>query len=556
MHRFFSNSNTMLFGLIALIIISILGIIIFLPLFEILQKSVYSSEENLIYLERFSVYLSQPNAHTLIGNSLFVSLTTTLIIVPISFIFAYALMRSCIPLKPLFRYLALIPLLAPSLLPAISFVYLFGNQGFLKSWMGEGSIYGPLGIILGECFYVFPHVLMIILSALSLSDARLYEAAQSMGAGSIRKFFTITLPGVKYGLISATLVSFTLVITDFGVPKVIGGDFHLLATEIYKQVIGQQNFELGATVGVLLLIPSVISFGVDALLQKKQGTSIGSKFVLYRPKHALVFDSVMFIFCSVVVLLLLAILGVSIFASFVKFWPYDLSLVLKNYNFDVMDGGGWGSYINSIQLAIWSALFGTMIVFLTAYVVERSRLWTPLLMIIKLLSLIPMAVPGLVLGLGYIFFFNNASNPLHGIYGTLIILIFCTIAHFFTTSYITAVTTIKQIDVEFDDVAESMGVPFYKTFFKVTLPIALPSVLEIARYYFVNAMTTVSAVVFLYSPQTTLASVAVLNMDDAGDISAAAAMATLIVATSIGVTLAFSAVSYSVSKASQKWRQC
>jgi iron(III) transport system permease protein len=101
-----------------------------------------------------------------------------------------------------------------------------------------------------------------------------------------------------------------------------------------------------------------------------------------------------------------------------------------------------------------------------------------------------------------------------------------------------------------------MGVPFYKTFFKVTFPIALPSVLEIARYYFVNAMTTVSAVVFLYSPQTTLASVAVLNMDDAGDISAAAAMATLIVATSIGVTLAFSAVSYSVSKASQKWRQC
>jgi len=546
----------MLFGLIALILVFFLALIIFFPLVEILQKSVYSSEGKLIYLEHFSLYLSQPNTHTLIGNSLLVSLTTTLIIVPISFIFAYALMRSCIPFKPLFRYLALIPLLAPSLLPAISFVYLFGNQGFLKSWMGENSIYGPWGIILGECFYVFPHVLMIILSALSLSDARLYEAAQSMGAGSIRKFLTITLPSAKYGLISATMVCFTLVITDFGVPKVIGGDFHLLATEIYKQVIGQQNFELGATVGVLLLIPSVITFSVDALLQKKQRSSVGSKFVLYRPKPTRLFDTIMFFFCLGVVLLLLIILGVSLFASFVKFWPYDLSLVLKNYNFDMMDGGGWSSYLNSLQLAIWSALFGTIIVFLTAYVVERSRLWAPLLGLIKLFALLPMAVPGLVLGLGYIFFFNSATNPLHGIYGSLTILILCTIAHFFTTSYMTAMTTIKQIDREFDDVAESMGVPFYKTFFKVTVPIALPSILEIARYYFVNAMTTVSAVVFLYSPQTTLASIAVLNMDDAGDMSAAAAMATLIVATSVGITLLFNAVSYGVSKASQRWRMC
>jgi len=352
------------------------------------------------------------------------------------------------------------------------------------------------------------------------------------------------------------MVCFTLVITDFGVPKVIGGDFHLLATEIYKQVIGQQNFELGATVGVLLLIPSVITFSVDALLQKKQRSSVGSKFVLYRPKPTRLFDTIMFFFCLGVVLLLLIILGVSLFASFVKFWPYDLSLVLKNYNFDMMDGGGWSSYLNSLQLAIWSALFGTIIVFLTAYVVERSRLWAPLLGLIKLFALLPMAVPGLVLGLGYIFFFNSATNPLHGIYGSLTILILCTIAHFFTTSYMTAMTTIKQIDREFDDVAESMGVPFYKTFFKVTVPIALPSILEIARYYFVNAMTTVSAVVFLYSPQTTLASIAVLNMDDAGDMSAAAAMATLIVATSVGITLLFNAVSYGVSKASQRWRMC
>src|SRR5690606_16623047 len=134
-------------------------------------------------------------------------------------------------------------ILAPSLLPGISLIYLFGNQGMLKELLFGASIYGPIGIVIGEVFYTFPHALMILITALSLTDARLYEAAESLGASRIRTFFTVTLPGAKYGLISAIFVVFTLTITDFGVPKVIGGQFNVLATDIYKQVIGQQNFE-------------------------------------------------------------------------------------------------------------------------------------------------------------------------------------------------------------------------------------------------------------------------------------------------------------------------
>jgi len=555
MRNFWNDSNKMLMAFLMLLLSLLLSGMIFLPLWEILQKSFYDVSDHFVFLDNFISYVREAKSLQLIQNSLFIAVTSTLIIIPIAFVFAYALMRSRMPFKPLFRYLALIPLLAPSLLPAISFVYLFGNQGFLKSWMGGGSIYGAWGIVLGECFYVFPHVLMILLSALSLSDARLYEAAQSMGAGRIKMFFTITLPSVKYGLISAILVSFTLVITDFGVPKVIGGDFGVLATEIYKQVIGQQNFSLGATIGVLLLIPSVITFGVDRLLQRKQRATLGAKFVLYHPKKVALFDALMSAFALCVVVLLLIILGVSVFASFVKFWPYDLSMVLKHYDFDSMDGGGWGSYQNSLALAFWSALFGTVLVFVCAYVVERSKVLPWLKEALKLVALLPMAVPGLVLGLGYIFFFNNPQSLFHGLYQSMAILVICTIAHFFTTSYITAVATIKQIDSEFEDVAESMGVAFYHTFFRVTVPIAIPSILEIARYFFVNAMTTVSAVVFLYAPETTLASVAVLNMDDAGDMSSAAAMATLIVATSIVVTLCFNGISYFIVKRTQKWRR-
>ena len=149
----------------------------------------------------------------------------------------------------MFAALALLPLFAPSLLPAISLIYIFGNQGFLKSWLVGGSIYGPIGIVLAQVFYCFPHALMILITALSLADGRLYEAAAAMGTPRRRVFWTVTLPGVRYGLISALFVVFTLVITDFGIAKVIGGQFNVLATDAYKQVVGQQNFEMGAVVG-------------------------------------------------------------------------------------------------------------------------------------------------------------------------------------------------------------------------------------------------------------------------------------------------------------------
>src|SRR6185369_17175723 len=153
------------------------------------------------------------------------------------------LQRTCMHWKGLFQALALIPILAPSLLPAISFIYLFGNQGLLKELLFGGSIYGAGGIVLAEVFYCFPHAMLILVAALSMADARLYEAADALGASKMRVFFI-----------------FTLVITDFGVPKVIGGRFNVLATDIFKQVIGQQNFEMGAVVGFVLLIPAVFAY--------------------------------------------------------------------------------------------------------------------------------------------------------------------------------------------------------------------------------------------------------------------------------------------------------
>ncbi len=169
-------------------------------------------------------------------------------------------------------------------------------------------------------------------------------------------------------------------------------------------------------------------------------------------------------------------------------------------------------------------------------------------------AMLPMAVPGLVLGIGYILFFNQAANPLNFLYGSMAILILSTLVHFYSSSHLTAVTALKQIDGEFESVSASLKVPFYKTFWRVTVPVCLPSILDIGRYYFVNAMTTISAVVFLYSPQTTLAAISILQLDEAGAIGSAAAMATLIVITSAGVTALLFAIEWLLIRRTQKWR--
>ncbi len=505
-------------------------------------------------LANFRTYFSTPALFQSIQNSLFISIISTVITVTLAFGFAYALCRSCMPFKGAFRMIAMAPILVPSLLPGIALVYLFGNQGLLKEFLMGESIYGPIGIVIGSVFFTFPHAMIIILIALSISDARLYEAATALRASKWRTFWTVTIPGARYGLISATFVVFNLVMTDFGLPKVIGGQYNMLAVDIYKQVIGQQNFQMGAVVSVVLLMPAVIAFAVDRQVQKRQVSLLSARSVVYQPKPSARFDWACLAYCSLVALFILTLLGICQYAALVKFWPYDLSLSLKNYDFDRMDGGGWEAYGNSIKLALLTAFIGTVIIFTGAYIVEKSRGFDTGRSFFQFLAMLPMAIPGMVLGLAYIFFFNNPDNPLHVIYGTMTILVVSTITHFYTVAHLTAVTALKQIDGEFESVAASLKQPFWKLFGRVTVPVCLPAILDIAIYMFVNAMTTVSAVVFLYSTKTALASVAVLNMDDAGDIAPAAAMGMMIFYTNVAARLVHAGLSRYVLARTQGWR--
>ncbi len=530
-----------------------------LPLLAILAKSVTDSDGAWAGLSVVSGIIGADGFLAMVGRSLTVGVVTMLLVVPCAYGFAYGLTRTRLPGKGLLRTIALLPLLAPSLLPGIALVYLLGNQGLLKGLTGGATIYGFWGIVVGEAFYTFPHALMILLTGLTLADGRLYDAARAMGAGPWRTFLTVTLPGTRYAVFSACCVVFTLTVTDFGVPKVVGGDYNVLAMEAYKAVVGQQNFPKGAAIGILLLLPALLTFVLDRRLRARQGAQMSGRAQPYAAGANRRRDAAFLLLAGVLAAFLLLIIGVAVWASFVKMWPYNLSMSLRSYDFDNMDGGGWLAWRNSLQLALWTAVIGTAVVFVGAWMMEkvpaRGSVARGLRATVSMLALMPMAVPGLVLGLGYIFFFNSLMNPLNLLYGTMPLLVLCTVVHFYTSAHLTAATALNALDPEFEAASASLKVPRMTTFLRVTLPMCLPAALDVARYLFVSAMTTVSAVVFLYSPSTVLAAVAVLNMDDAGFIGPAAAMCTVIMASSATAALLLHLASRALVARSQAWRR-
>jgi iron(III) transport system permease protein len=524
------------------------------PLYALLSKSVRDRDGVFVGLANFARFMREPGLSVAVWNSFFVATVATSITVVLAFMIAYGLHRTRMPFKGAFRVVAMMPLLAPSMLPGIALVYLFGRQGIFRWVLGDNTIYGPIGIIIGEVLFSLPHAVLIIGTALAIADQRLYDSARVLRAGTVRTFLTVTLPGCRYGLISAFLAVFTLVFTDFGVPAAIGGSYPVLATEVYKQVVGRFDFEMGAVVGIFLLLPAVVSFIVDQLVRRRQGlVTTGSSTPLeIRPNRLR--DGVFLVICATIAGAVLAIFVMAALGSLFRLWPYNLELTLRHYEFRGVDGTGWHVYFNSLKLAFLSASIGVVLIFLGAYFVEKLRGSGPLRGLAQLLCMIPLAVPGMVLGLSFIFFFNDPANPLNFIYGTMIILVASTVTHFYTVPHLTAITALRQIDPDFESVGQSLKARFHVVLARVTVPICLPVILSLWTYLFVNAMTTVSAVIFLYTAQTEVSAVTIVRWINGGKIPSAAALSVVIFVTSAAVWMLQALLMRRLVRRTQAWQ--
>ncbi|MBS5926204.1 MAG: putative 2-aminoethylphosphonate ABC transporter permease subunit [Clostridium sp.] len=539
-------------------LVFILSMFLIVPLGYLFVQAFMNMDGEFVGLTNFYEYLKSPALVQSFKNTMFVSFTSTLIATVLALVYAYGLRRSNIRFKGFFKNIAMLPLFAPTMMHGIGLVYLFGNKGLITQGLGiEIPLYGSLGIVIAQVIYVFPQIFMILDVALSSTDYRLYEASRSMGVSKVREFFYITIPSIKYSLISSSFVAFTLAFTDFGAPKVVGGNYNVLSIDVYKQIIGQQNMPMGATVGIMLLIPAIISFLVTQKVQKKQSSSINAKSIPYEIKENKKRDRIFETFILIVALGIIGIMGTVLVASLVKIWPYDLSLTLDHYSMkNSLDG--LKPFMNSIVMSLLTALIGTVFVFGFAYLTEKVKGMDKIKSFAHFLSTLPMALPGLVLGISYVLFFNtpefNIDNKLYilnyfnPLYGTIFLMVFCNIVHFLSVTFITATTAIKKVDSELDMVAQSLGIKGASLLKNITLPLCLPSVLENFMYLFLNSMVTVSALIFLYTAKLKVAGISIVQLDDKGSTAEAAALAVLIVITNIIAKLMFEIIKNKLSR--------
>ena len=555
------------------ILIFLIVAIVF-PLGLLLTKSFENNSGEFIGLSNFKEYFSNKNLLISLKNTFTISIASSVISLVLAFIYAYGVQRTTIRFKNIFKYIALMPLFAPTMMHGISLVYLFGRKGAVTTGFFDKlpqlafdiNLYGATGIIIAEVLYIFPQIFLVLNIALSTTDYRLYEAADMLGTSNFRKFFTITLPNMKYGMISSFIIAFILSFTDFGAPKVVGGNFSVLATDVYIKVVGQNNMSMGAVVSIILLIPSVVAFFIDQKIQKKQGVVLNAKSIPYTAKENKARNIFFYIYTILICLFIISIFVTIFVSAFSKLWPYDLSFSLNNFKFYDYNGGIEIFFKNSFILAVLSGIFGTFMTFMSAYLIEKKEKKTLKDKVIYFLSLVPLALPGMVIGISYIFFFNKSyftipflnisiMNPFNSLYKTIWIMVLANVIHFYSISFLTANTALKKLDKEFERVSLSMGIPWYKTFSNVTFPMCLESILEIFFYYFVNSMVTISALVFLYTSSLNLLSIAVINLDDTGEIAKASAMSIVILLTNIIIKIIYQIILKFLQKRKNKMKE-
>lgn len=530
--------------------IPLIGLILFFifPLFQVFLRSI-TEADGTVGLGNYAEILASKFFWRATWHSMEMGVYTTLISLALGFIIAHGLHRCHFPGKPLIRAAMVLPLLAPSLVQGLGLIFLLGRNGLVNKWFGlDIDIYGFWGLLIANIFYALPQVIMIVGATLTLSDKRTYEAADVIGASPWRQFLDLTLPNSKFGILGAGFVVFTVTITDFGNAAVIGGDYSVLATEIYSQVIGQMNFNLGAVVGILLLLPTVISYYIERMAQKRQFGSHSESAIPFIPAYAPARDIPMATASYIIAAATAGVIAIVIYASFVKLWPYRFDLTFQHY--DITLAGGYAPLWTTIMVSLMAATGGVIALFLLGLGIRRVP--ANIAKLIHFISMLPAAVPGIVLGLAYVFTFNSPETPLYLFYGTAAVLALINFYHYHTQGFLTAMTGFRQVPRSLEEASACLGSGLLRVATDVVAPYVLPMLISIFFFLFMRSMVTLSAIIFLTTPKLTVASVTIMRLDDAGLTSQAAAYSTCVMLI-VGVALlSMKAMLYKISRRKEK----
>jgi len=474
-------------------------------------------------LGNYAQVLDNPHFWRATRHSLTMSLSTTAVSLVLGLTVAYTLHRCKVRWRMAIQLLVALPLLAPSLVQGLGLIFLLGRNGIVSKLLGiEIEIYGFWGLLIANTLYALPQAVLIISAALRNTDARIYEAANVLGSSRWRQFLDVTLPSIKFALLSTAFVVFTVTITDFGNAATIGGNYSVLATEIYNQVAGQMNFHLGAVVGMLLLLPTVLAFYLERVASNRQSAAVSESATPLQPEWVPSRDIPMGLISSLIALLPAITVSIVIAVSFTQLWPYRFGFTLRHYTVSI--AGGYDPLWTTVQISLAAGLIGVFLQFILSIALQHvSR---RLVKAVYFICLLPAAVPGMVLGLSYIFAFNVPGTPLYYLYGTAALLAFCNVMHYWTQAFVATNAGMRQFPEALDETAACLGAGFMRRVIDVIGPFALPTLIAVFLFLFMRSMVTLSGVIFLISPTLSVASVSIMRLEEAGSTGQAAAYAT------------------------------
>lgn len=478
-----------------------LAAILLYPLGCVLFQSVLTKEGG-IGLTNYTSLLSQSSFWTALANSFTVSGISAAIATLMAFFCAYGLHFTRIRpgVKKVIQIIVLLPLFLPSITYGFAVIYSFGRLGLISQLIAPPpfSIYGFWGLLIADVIYTLPPAFLILYNAFFYVDRNFITVSKLMGDGPWQTFYMTAIRPVVGSLLSAFILSFFLSFTDFGIPVSIAGEYEVIATQLYTTMMGAiPNFGEGAVIAMAMLVPSVAS--VVMLRWVDRFNFRYNKISKAEVSTNTFRDALYLLYYTLISLALLSVFVVMFVVPFVKQWPYQPYFTLDVITRIVSDSSIWQVYEHSIGVALVSAAVGTIFCYAAALVKARSQLPSWCQTTMDSFAMITNTVPGMVLGIGFLF--AMSGTPLAN---TFTILVLANLVHFFTTPYMMATSALSKMNAGWETTGALMGDSWIKTVSRVIVPNSLPTLLQMFQYFFVSAMVTISAVVFLTGARTML----------------------------------------------------
>ena len=515
--------------LIFLVLVAVFAIFLAVPAIRLLLKS-FLGEDGLTgayYLDVFS----GKGFTTALGNSFAVSIVSALVAVGIAFVMAYIIHYTRLPrgFKRFVQAVATLPMFLPTITYGFAIIYSFGKQGLITRLLGHQffDIYGFGGLLVGYVIYTVPVAFLLIHNTMGYVDKKTLVVSKAMGDGTLSTFWIAILRPLLGPLAGAFIQAFFLCFTDFGIPASVGGDYEVIATVLYNEMLGGvPDFNRGAVISVVMLLPSIVSILLLRFLERYniRYDRISDADLRRNPGR----DTAWGLSGTVLAILILCMFVVIFVVPLVERWPYQTGFTLEHFQEVFSDNELQTVYLNSLGMALATALFGTLAAYGAALITARSKLPGWCKQVIDAIALVTNTIPGMVLGLAFLFVFSGTS-----LQNTFPLMILCNIVHYFSTPYLMMKNSLSKMNAGWETTAMLMGDSWPKTILRVVTPNAAASLIETFSYYFINSMVTISALIFLAGARTMVLTTKIKQLQYINEYDQVFVLSLLILATNL-----------------------